>query len=355
MAEVTVAPGGVAPGGAAPPGGSAVAGAAPGFLGFFGRHPLLALLVRRLWLAVITLFLVSVIVFIVARLLPGDVGRSILGPYASAAQVAALDQRLGMDRPIVSQYLSYIGGFLSGNWGTSPILDVPVRPYVMGHLVNSLYLAILALVWIIPLSVGLGVLAAWRRDRWPDRLISITGVSLLALPEFVSGTILIVIFAVTLHWFPATAQVPSLSVVSILHNLLLPSLALLFVLFGYIARMARAGTAEALSSHYVRTAYLKGLGPAAVLWRHALRNALTPTITVIAVQLGYLIGGLVVTETLFSYPGIGNLIYTAATDHDQAMLQAGVLLIAGVYTVANMLADLLYAALNPRLRQGGVS
>ena len=320
---------------------------------FFRRRPLASLVVKRIWLALVTLFLVSVIVFAVARLMPGDVGRSVLGPYASAAQVAALDRQLGLDRPVLAQYVSYIGGFLRGDWGTSPVLSVPVRPYVTSHLVNSLYLAVLALIEIVPLSIGLGVVAGWFRDRWPDRLISVTGVSLLALPEFVSGTILIVVFSVELRWFPATAQVPALSVPSILRNLLLPSLPLLFVLFGYIARMARAGTADALASPYARTAYLKGLTGQAVLWRHALRNSLTPTITVIAVQLGYLIGGLVVTETLFSYPGIGNLIYTAAVDHDQAMLQAGVLLIAGVYTAANMLADLAYAVLNPRLRLGG--
>lgn len=328
-----------------PPGAAAAA--------FFGRHPLLALLLQRIWLALVTLFLVSVIVFAIARLMPGDVGRSILGPYASAAQVAALDHKLGLDRPVLDQYGSYIWGFLRGDWGTSPVLAVSVRPYVIGHLVNSLYLAGLALVEIVPLSIGLGVVAGWFRDRWPDRLISVTAVSLLALPEFVSGTILIVVFSVELRALPATADVPTLSVVAILHNLLLPSLTLLFVLFGYIARMARAGTADALASNYARTAYLKGLSGQAVLWRHVLRNSLTPTITVIAVQLGYLIGGLVVTETLFNYPGIGNLIYVAATNHDQAMLQAGVLLIAGVYTVANMLADLLYAVLNPRLRLGG--
>lgn len=326
-----------------------------GATAFFGRHPLLSLLVKRIWLAIVTLFLVSVIVFIIARVMPGDVGRSILGPYASAAQVAALDHRLGLDRPVLVQYGSYIWGFLRGDWGTSPVLSVAVRPYVLTHLVSSLYLALLALVWIVPLSIILGVVAGWFRDRWPDRLISVTGVALLALPEFVSGTILIVVFSVELRALPASAAVPDLSVADILHNLLLPSLTLLFVLFGYIARMARAGTADALSSNYARTAYLKGLSGQAVLWRHVLRNSLTPTITVIAVQLGYLIGGLVVTETLFNYPGIGNLIYTAATDHDQAMLEAGVLLIASVYLVANTLADLAYAILNPRLRLGGDS
>jgi peptide/nickel transport system permease protein len=332
-------------------GGSAAA-ARGGPRAYLGRNPLLALLLKRAGLAVVTLFLVSVIVFVVAQVLPGNVGRSILGPYASNAQVAQLDRKLGLDRPIVIQYFSYIGGFIRGAWGTSYTLDVAVRPYVLVHLRNSLYLGALALIEIIPLSIGFGVLAAWKRNRWPDKVITITGLSLLALPEFVSGTILIVIFAVDLNWFPATAQVPSFNVISILHNLFLPSLPLLFVLFGYISRMARAGTVDALESNYVRTAYLKGLTHGAVLWRHALRNSLTPTITVIAVQLGYLIGGLVVTETLFSYPGIGNLIYTAAVDHDQPLLEAGVLLIAGIYTVANMLADLLYAVLNPRLRLG---
>jgi peptide/nickel transport system permease protein len=321
--------------------------------GFLGRHPLLGLVLRRAGLAIVTLFLVSVIVFIIARLLPGDVGRSVLGPYASATQVAALDARLGMDRPVLDQYVSYISGFLRGDWGTSPVLSVPVLPYVMGHLLHSLYLAAFALIELVPLSLGLGVLAGWKRDGWPDRLISITGVSLLALPEFVSGTVLIVVFSVMLRWFPATAHAPGPSVPSIVHNLFLPSLPMLFVLFGYLMRMARAGTADALASAYTRTAYLKGLTTTAVLWRHVLRNALTPTITVLAVQLGYMIGGLVVTETLFSYPGVGNLVYTAAVDHDQAMLQAGVLLLAGFIVAANMLADLAYAVLNPRLRTGG--
>ncbi len=322
---------------------------------YLGRHPLVALLLQRVGLAIVTLFIVSVIVFAVAEVLPGNVGRSILGPYASNGQVAILDRKLGLDKPIVQRYLTYIGGFVQGHWGTSYTLQVPVRPYVLGHLRNSLYLAALALIEIIPLSIGFGVLAAWKRNKWPDKVISVTGLSLLALPEFVSGTILIVIFGVKLNWFPETAQVPSFSVGSILHNLFLPSLPLLFVLFGYIARMARAGTVDALESNYVRTAYLKGLTHRSVLWHHALRNSLTPTITVIAVQLGYLIGGLVVTETLFSYPGIGNLIFVSAQNHDQPMLEAAVLLIAVIYTVANMAADLLYAVLNPRLRVGAGS
>lgn len=317
---------------------------------WMGRRPLLTLVLQRLGLAVVTLFLVSVLVFVLANVLPGSAGAAILGRGATNQQVAELNHKLGLDRPVVSQYLHYMSGFLQGRWGASYTLSVPVRPLVFHRLLNSLYLAAFALVLIIPLSIGLGVMAAWKRERWPDKVITISGLSLLALPEFVSGAILLVIFAVELRWFPTQSQPPRASLVSIIHNLLLPALPLVFVLFGYISRMARAGTVEALESNYVRTAYLKGLRGTTVLWRHALRNSLTPTITVIAVQLGYLIGGLVVTESLFSYPGIGQLIYTAATDHDQPLLVAGVLLIAGIYTIANLLADLAYTALNPRLR-----
>lgn len=321
-----------------------------GPLAVIGRHPLLSLVLRRLGLAVVTLFLVSVLVFVLANVLPGSAGEAILGRGATAQQVAVLNRQLGFDRPVVSQYLHYMSGFLQGHWGTSYTLQVPVLPLVFARLRNSMYLAAFALLLIIPTSIGLGVVAAWKKERWPDRAITLTGLSLLALPEFVSGAFLLVVFGVELKWFPIQSQVPSFSVGSIIHNLLLPALPLVFLLFGYISRMARAGTVDALASDYVRTARLKGLGEAAVLWRHALRNSLTPTVTVIAVQLGYLIGGLVVTESLFSYPGIGELIYNAANSHDQPLLEAGVLLIAGVYTIANLLADLAYTALNPRLR-----
>jgi peptide/nickel transport system permease protein len=310
---------------------------------------------KRIGLSLITLVLVSIIVFAISDVLPGDVGRSILGRSATDAQVAQLDHQLGYDKPLPERYWKLVSGYATGDWGTSPVLNTEVRPLVLRRFGNSLILAGFAFALIVPFSIFMGIVAALHNGRWADRLISIGGLSLIALPEFVTGVILLVVFAVNLGWFPSSSQVPTTDPVDWFRQLLLPSIPLMCVLFGYIARMARAGTAEALASPYARTAYLKGLTGQAVLWRHVLRNSLTPTITVIAVQLGYLIGGLVVTETLFSYPGIGNLIYTAAVDHDQAMLQAGVLLIAGVYTAANMLADLAYAVLNPRLRLGGRS
>jgi peptide/nickel transport system permease protein len=196
-----------------------------------------------------------------------------------------------------------------------------------------------------------GVLAALYRGRLVDRSISVAGLSLSTVPEFVSGIVLIVVFAIGLKWLPVSANAPAgSSPLTQLRYLILPAIALVLILFGYIARMARAGTIEALDSDYVRTATLKGLPRPVVIRRHVLRNSLLPTITVIATQTGYLIGGLVVVETLFNYPGLGRLIFTAVTDKDFPMLEAGVLVIGVVYLVATLIADILYTVLNPRIR-----
>jgi peptide/nickel transport system permease protein len=306
--------------------------------------------VKRLGLTVVTLLLVSIILFGVAQILPGDVGRAILGPYATEEQVQALDHSLGVDRALPVRYADWVGGFVRGHWGTSYLLDTPVLSLVLTRLRNSMLLAAFALCLIVPISVGLGVLAALHYRRAADRVISITGLSLIALPEFVAGVILLVVFAVKLGWFPVASSVPSADPIDWFRQLLLPSIPLMFVLFGYISRMARAGTVESLGSNYVRTATLKGIPRRTVIWRHTLRNALLPTITVISVQTGGLVGGLVVTETLFSYPGIGKLVYDSAVGHDIPVLEAAVLLIAVVYMALNLAADLLYAALNPRVR-----
>jgi peptide/nickel transport system permease protein len=184
-----------------------------------------------------------------------------------------------------------------------------------------------------------------------DRSISVVGLSLTTVPEFVSGIVLIVALGIGLKVLPVTADAPpGSSFLTQLRYLILPAIPLVLILFGYIARMARAGTIEALDSDYVRTATLKGLPRSVVIRRHVLRNSLLPTITVIATQTGYLIGGLVVVETLFNYPGLGRLIYTAATDKDFPMLAAGTMVIGIVYLVATLIADVLYTLLNPRIR-----
>ena len=307
-------------------------------------------LLRRLWLSAITLLLVSIVLFAVAEVLPGDVGRTILGPFATNEQVAQLNRELGLDRPLPVRYVEWLGGFISGDWGQSPLLNTPVRPLVVERMINSLMLATFALALVVPVSIGLGVLAALHRVGPIDRVISVTGLSLIALPEFVAGVVVLVVFAVQLGWFPVSSEVPSANPVDVIRQFLLPSIPLVLVLFGYIARMARAGTVEALDSNYVRTAVLKGLPRRTLIWRHVLRNALLPTISVVSVQVGYLFGGLVVTETLFNYPGIGKLLLDSAVGHDLPVLEATVLVIAVLYMLSNLVADSLYAVLNPRIR-----
>jgi peptide/nickel transport system permease protein len=308
-------------------------------------------ILKRLGLALLTLVLLSLIIFFAGSVLPSNPGRLILGPFASQTAVVALNHKLGVDRPLITQYWSWVTGILHGNLGTSSQYQLPVSSLLWPALARSLKLALLAFVIVVPVSILGGVLAALYRGRFVDRSISVTGLSLTSVPEFVSGVVLIVIFAIGLKWFPVSATPPpGTSPLGQLHYLILPAIPLVFVLFGYIARMARAGTMEALDSDYVRTAVLKGLPRRVVIWRHVLRNSLLPTITVIATQTGYLIGGLVIVETLFNYPGLGRLIVTAANNKDFKMLEAGVLVIGIVYLGATLIADILYTVLNPRIR-----
>jgi peptide/nickel transport system permease protein len=310
-------------------------------------------LLRRLGLMILTLWIVSLIVFFAGQILPGDPGRAILGPFASQSSVQALDAQLGVNRPLLTRYVSWIGGLLHGNMGTSYSYRTAVEPFIQAALLNSIKLAVLAFVIVVPLSILGGVIAALYAGRVLDRVISVTGLSLATVPEFVSGIVLVVIFGVELKVLPVTAAAgQGAGDLSQFRHLVLPAIPLVFVLFGYIARMARAGTIEALGSDYARTAVLKGLPRRTVILRHILRNSLLPTITVIATQTGYLIGGLVVVEDLFNYQGIGDLIFKAATAKDFPMLEAGVLTIGVVYVLATLAADLLLTALNPRLRIG---
>jgi peptide/nickel transport system permease protein len=308
-------------------------------------------LLRRLGFALITLFLLSIIVFATAQLLPGDIGRNILGGFADQSSVDALDHQLGVDRPVLTQYWDWISGFLHGDMGTSLQYQVPVWDLLGPSLVNSLKLAAVAFVFVVPLSILGGVLAALKHGRFTDRAITITGLSLTAVPEFVTAIVLIIIFGLVLKWLPVTATAPPGSnAATQVKYLLLPAFALVMVLFGYIARITRAGTIESLDADYTRTAYLKGLPTSTVIRKHVLRNSLLPTIAVVATQMGYLIGGLVVIEKIFNYNGIGQRIYTAAQYKDVTMLESGVLLVGIVYLVATFIADVLYTVVNPRIR-----
>jgi peptide/nickel transport system permease protein len=292
------------------------------------------------------------VIFLAAQVLPGDVARRVLGPFADQKSVDAMSHQLGTDRSLITQYWDWISGVITGDLGKS-VRGRAVSDVLIDPLVASAKLALLAFIIVVPLAIYGGVVAAMNEGSFRDRLISVGGLSATAIPEFVWAVIFILIFALGLGLFPTTAQPPDgASVFTQLKYLLLPSLCLVCTLFGYIARMARAGTVEALDADYTRTAILKGLPRRTVIRRHVLRNSLLPTIAVVATQAGYLIGGLVIIETIFNYNGIGLTLARAATQKDIPVLQSGVLIIGIVYLVATLIADILYSVLNPRVRLG---
>lgn len=308
---------------------------------------------KRLVLSLITLVLLSLIVFVGSQVLPGDVARNILGPFADQQSVDALNEQLGANRSLVTQYLDWVAGVLTLDMGDSLSLRRPVSEVLGDALVNSLKLAVLAFILVIPLSIIGGVHAALNEGSKRDRLISLGGLSATAIPDFVWAVLLILVFSLILGILPATATAPPGSgFFTQIEYLILPAFCLVFVLFGYIARMARAGTIESLDADYTRTAIIKGLPRRTVVRRHVLRNSLLPTIAVVATQAGYLLGGLLVIETIFNYQGIGQALFLAAQDKDSPLLQSGVLIVGVVYLVATLLADIAYSVLNPRVRLG---
>lgn len=311
------------------------------------------ILARRALLGAATLWLLSLVVFAACQVLPGDVGRAMLGPLADPAAVAAIDRQLGADRPLALQYGLWLLHVARLDLGTSFAYRAPVAPFIAAALGKSLALAGMVFVLAVPASLAAGIYAAYRAGKWQDRAISLAGLALTVVPEFVSSIILILVFGVWLRALPVTAEAPPGAGLALrAAHLILPALPLVLVLFGYIARMAREGTLDVLRSAYIRTAVLKGLPPAAILFRHVLRNALLPAIAVIATQTGYMVGGLVVVETLFRYPGIGSLILSAARAHDVPMLQAAILAVGALFVTASLLADALILLLDPRRRAG---
>jgi peptide/nickel transport system permease protein len=313
---------------------------------------MLRFLVRRFFLLAITLLITSIIVFALTQLLPGDVARLILGREARPEALETLREDLGLNETAPQQYINWLTGFVGGDWGTSFISGrPPIRPLVMERLGNSLRLAALTLIISVPLSVSLGVIAGLRENSWLDNAISIFTLSVVGLPEFVTGLVLINSVALVSDFFPASATAPADAPLGDwLRQLILPAITATFVLMAYIVRMTRAGVIDELKKPYVRTAILKGLPRRTVIVKHVLRNALLPTITVVALSFGWLIGGLIVIENVFSYPGLGRLMTTAVERKDIPLMQSVVMVIIFFFAIANLIADLLYALLNPRIR-----
>ncbi len=307
---------------------------------------------RRLLFLAVTMLITSAIIFALTQLLPGDTARLILGREASEQALNNLREEFGLNDPVPQQYVNWLTRFISGDWGRSFTGGSPeVLPLVLDRLGNTLRLALMTLIISIPLSILLGVIAALRENSWIDSIISVVSLSVVGLPEFVTGLVLINIFALQLGWFPATSQIPqSGTLFDWTRILLLPALTATFVLLGYVSRMTRAGVIDEIKKPYVRTATLKGLPRSQVIFKHVLRNALLPTITVIALSVGWLIGGLVVIENVFNYGGLGALLVDAVKDKNLPVLQAVVMVIIFFFALANLLADLTYALLNPRIR-----
>jgi peptide/nickel transport system permease protein len=306
---------------------------------------------RRLLLSLLTLWLLASIVFIIVNVLPNDVGRTILGPFAPQESVDAFNEKLGTNRPILVRYVDSIVGVFTLDFGDSFVNGKPVLPQLADAIGRSAKLAGLALLITIPVAIAAGLFAARRRDRPADRAIVLLGVTSSSIPEFVTGTILVVVVGVQLKLLPVLANAPrDADALTQVRYLLMPALAMAVVYFGYIARMTRAGTIEVLQSDYTRTATMKGLTTGQTLRRHVLRNALIPTVAVIAVQIGYLFGGIIAVERIFAYPGMGQTMLFSAQRKDIPMLTAGVIIVGIVYMLATLIADLIIAWMNPRIR-----
>jgi peptide/nickel transport system permease protein len=316
------------------------------------RHPLLAYALRRTAITVLLLFFVSVLIFAATEVLPGNAAAQILGHSgATAAEKANLSRQLGLNRPLIQQYGSWIGGVLHGDLGVSLASHEPVTSFISARLGNSIALALAAVVVMIPISVLLGTVAGIRRGQGVDHAISGISLGLIALPEFVSGSILAVVFGVTLAWFPPTSIIPSgSSPLSDPKLLVLPVLTLCIAGSAYIIRMLRAGVAEAMVSDYVQAARLNGVPERRVVTKHVLRNSLGPTVQVVALTVQWLVGGIVVVETVFSYPGLGQGLVQAVTARDIPVVQSLTLLIAAFYLIVNLVADIVVILLVPKLR-----
>ena len=307
----------------------------------------------RLSLIVGTLLMVSIAIFIITEILPGDVATKMLGQFATEQNVKNLREELGLDKPAPQRYGIWIWGVVRGDFGQSLVQRRDISAIVEHRLWPSLILATAAFLVAVPSAILVGIWAGVRPDSLGDRIVSTLGMVGISLPEFVTGLLLMIIFSSTLHWLPSTSSIArgdhALSDPKIL---VLPVLTLTAVLFAYVMRMTRANVIEVMESPYVRTAILKGLPMRRVLIRHVVPNAMLPTISVVAANAGWLLGGLIIVENVFAYPGLGQLLLSSILTRDTPLLQAVTLIIAGAYTVANLIADLSYGFLDPRIRVG---
>jgi peptide/nickel transport system permease protein len=314
---------------------------------------MLRFLLNRIGTMLLTMLVISMLVFFIAEVVPIDPARSALGRYASQQAVDELRAEMGLDRPAPVRYYNWISNVLRGDFGESIHYRRPVRDLVAVRLERSLTLAALGFAFMIPMGLALGCIAGINEGKPPDRIISLMSSVFVSIPPFASGIFLIVIFSLWLGWFPGVSiPDPDASFLQTAKTLILPILVLALDEIGYLARMTRVSMAEVMKSDYIRTAVLKGIPKRTVIWRHALRNAFIAPFTAIMLHVNWLIGGVVVVEVLFNYPGLGRLLLDAALRNDITLLMGGTLVLTFVAVATQVVADIGLYFMNPRIRFG---
>lgn len=310
-----------------------------------------AYVMRRIVAIVPVMAVVGVFVFLLLHITPGDPAAIIAGDYASPADIEKIRARLGLDQPIHVQFARWVGQLAQGDLGVSIFSNLPVTRLISQRLEPTLALSVLTIIMSIVIAVPLGVFAAWRAGTFVDRATMVFAVLGFSVPIFVIGYLLMYVFAIELKWFPAQGYKPlAEGFWPFLHSIILPSIALATLYTALIARISRASVLEVLTEDYIRTAQAKGLGSRTVLMRHALKNAAVPIVTIIGIGIALLIGGVVVTESVFNIPGLGRLTVDAILHRDYPVIQAIILVFSGVYVFINLLADLAYTLFDPRIR-----
>jgi len=312
---------------------------------------MIMLVIRRLLLSLLTLFIISLIVYVGVEALPGDSATGYLGQWATPESLAALREEFGLNVPIHVRYLNWLGDILRGDLGVSMVKRKPVIELIGNRFRNTVVLTITSALVGIPLAIVLGVIAGLMRDKLPDVIISTTSIVAMTLPGFVTATVLIYIFAIRLEWFPAITLVPSdVPVIELFDTMLLPIITLTMIMVAHILRLVRTNMIDVMVSDYVQMARLKGVPTRQIVFKHALPNAMLPTINIVALTLAWLVGGVAIIETVFNFPGIGKLLIDAITDRDFALVQGIAMILSGIYIALNLTADLLSLVLNPKLR-----
>jgi peptide/nickel transport system permease protein len=309
-------------------------------------------ILRRLLASVGVLWAMTLVIFAIVHILPGNVAYAILGEYATPSAVAVLQAKLGLNDPLPVQYWHWFRALLHGDFGQSLVMERPAAPVILEALQRSAVLAGISFVLVASGGILLGIYAATHRGRMGDRLLMVGQFLFIAVPDFFWSILAILLFASWMNWLPATGYAPlgEVGVLGWAAHLVLPVSVLSAGLVAHVCRLTRSSMLEVLESRYILAARAKGLPERLVLRRHALPNALLPSITILAIDAGLLIGGVVVVETVFAYPGLGRLLVFAIEHHDLPLLQAGMIVLTAIYALANLVADVCYGLLNPRIR-----